>query len=109
MNSSADEHFFCAACGIAEVDNIELEECDACQSVRYCSDKCREEHQQQHDEECKKRVAELHDEILFRQPESSHYGDCPICFLPRCRLMIKNLRCGHAAAKLFVMAVLLPI
>ncbi len=22
------------------------------------------------------------DEILFKQPESSHLGDCPICFLP---------------------------
>jgi len=28
------------------------------------------------------RVAELHDEILFQQPESSHLGDCPICCLP---------------------------
>jgi len=32
--------------------------------------------------ECKKRAAELRDEILFRQPISSHFGDCPICFLP---------------------------
>lgn len=28
------------------------------------------------------RHAELRDEILFRQPESTHLGDCPICFLP---------------------------
>jgi hypothetical protein len=27
-------------------------------------------------------VAELRDEILLKQPESSCYGDCPICFLP---------------------------
>jgi hypothetical protein len=27
-------------------------------------------------------MAELRDEILFRQPESSHLRDCPICFLP---------------------------
>ena len=47
--------------------------------------------------------------FCFGAAESSYLGDCPICFLPRCRLMIKNLRCGHAAAKLFVMAVLLPI
>jgi hypothetical protein len=25
---------------------------------------------------------ELHDEILFRQPDSTHEGDCPICCLP---------------------------
>ena len=29
-----------------------------------------------------KRAAELRDEILFKQPESSHRGDCPICCLP---------------------------
>ena len=28
------------------------------------------------------RAAELRDEILFKQPESSHLGDCPICCLP---------------------------
>jgi hypothetical protein len=27
-------------------------------------------------------MAELRDEILFRQPESSNLGDCPICCLP---------------------------
>jgi TPR repeat protein len=26
--------------------------------------------------------SELYDEILFKQPESSHLGDCPICLLP---------------------------
>ena len=26
--------------------------------------------------------AEARDEILFRQPERTHLGDCPICFLP---------------------------
>ena len=28
------------------------------------------------------RIAQLKDELLFKQPESSHLGDCPICFLP---------------------------
>eukprot|EP00985_Skeletonema_marinoi_P028954 scaffold26402_cov81-Skeletonema_marinoi.AAC.3 len=31
---------------------------------------------------CKETVAELRDEMLFKQPESSHEGDCPICCLP---------------------------
>ncbi len=57
-------------------------ECDGCQSVRYCCDKCREEHLEQHGEECKKRKAELHDRMLFTQPAGSHLGECPICFLP---------------------------
>ena len=34
----------CAWCGIAAVDNITLEECDGCDLVKYCSDKCQEGH-----------------------------------------------------------------
>eukprot|EP00984_Skeletonema_dohrnii_P028892 scaffold19089_cov156-Skeletonema_dohrnii-CCMP3373.AAC.5 len=72
----------CASCGIAEVDNIKLMECDDCDLVRYCSDKCQQDHLPRHEENCKERAAELRDEILFRQPESSYLGDCPICCLP---------------------------
>jgi len=64
------------------VDDIKLKECDACDLVKYCSDQCEEDHLPQHELMCKERAAELRDEILFRQPESSHRGDCPICFLP---------------------------
>jgi tetratricopeptide (TPR) repeat protein len=72
----------CASCGIAGVDDVKLEYCNACKLVRYCSVECQQEHSPQHEQACKKRAAELHDEILFKQPESSHFGDCPICFLP---------------------------
>ena len=51
----------CANCGVAEVDDIQLEDCDRCDLVKYCSDKCKEEHREQHAEECKKRKAKLHD------------------------------------------------
>eukprot|EP00984_Skeletonema_dohrnii_P027559 scaffold17118_cov77-Skeletonema_dohrnii-CCMP3373.AAC.3 len=71
----------CASCGIAEVDDIKLMECDDCDLVRYCSDKCKEDHRPNHEAMCKERAAELRDEILFRQPESTHVGDCPICCL----------------------------
>eukprot|EP00984_Skeletonema_dohrnii_P021857 scaffold11034_cov155-Skeletonema_dohrnii-CCMP3373.AAC.7 len=73
---------FCASCGTAEVDEIKLKTCDDCDLVRYCSVKCQQEHQSQHGEMCKERAAELRDEILFKQPERTHVGDCPICFLP---------------------------
>jgi hypothetical protein len=80
---AADTMMCCASCGIAQVDDIKLKECDAdCKLVRYCSDGCQSEHRPQHEQECKKRVAELRHELLFKQPESSHLGDCPICFLP---------------------------
>ena len=79
--ASTDLELCCASCGIAEVNEIKLKTC-ACKLVRYCSVKCQKEHRSQHKTGCKKRVAELRDEILFKQPESSHLGDCPICCLP---------------------------
>ena len=72
---------FCASCGTAGSDDIKLMKC-ACHLVKYCSVKCQKDHRSQHKKECKKRVAQLRDEILFKQPESSCYGDCPICCLP---------------------------
>ena len=74
----------CASCGTTggDDDDIKLKNCTACYLVKYCSLKCQKEHWPKHKRECKKRAAELHDEILFKQPECSSYGDCPICCLP---------------------------
>ncbi len=36
----------------------------------------------QHKKMCKKRLAELRDDDLFKQPDESHEGECPICCLP---------------------------
>ena len=72
----------CASCGAADGDNNKLKNCDDCDLVKYCSVKCQNDHRPQHKQACEKRAAELRDEILFKQPESSHYGDCPICYLP---------------------------
>ena len=79
---AADMMMFCASCGIAEVDDIKLMTCNDCDLVRYCSDKCQQDHRPHHDASCKERAAELRDELLFKQPESSYLGDCPICCLP---------------------------
>ena len=72
----------CANCGVAEVDDIKLMDCDGCDLVKYCSDKCMEEHREQHEEDCKKRKAELNDNKLFTQPDRTYLGECPLCFLP---------------------------
>ena len=78
----AGEMMRCASCGVAGGDDIKLKKCD-CKLVKYCSVKCQRDHRPKHKKECKKRAAELRDEILFKQPESSSYlGDCPICYLP---------------------------
>jgi tetratricopeptide (TPR) repeat protein len=72
----------CANCGVAEVDDIKFKDCDGCDLVKYCGDGCQENHREQHSEECKKRAKELYDNNLFNQPEKSHLGECPLCFLP---------------------------
>jgi len=72
----------CASCGVAAGDDVKLKNCNACYLIKYCSIKCQKEHRPKHKRACKKRAAELHDEILFKQPESTHLGDCPICCLP---------------------------
>ncbi len=85
MSSSAkaEVDICCANCGISEVDEVKMEE-EGCASklLRSYSDKCREEHREQDEEECQKQVAKMHDNDLFRQPEKSHLGECLLCFLP---------------------------
>ena len=82
VNGEIEADTCCASCGIAEIDHIKLGPCDDCDLVKYCSDECRENHKSEHEDECKKRAAELRDETLFKQPDGSHHGDCPICSLP---------------------------
>ncbi|KAK1733642.1 hypothetical protein QTG54_015685 [Skeletonema marinoi] len=81
-DGNAVDKLCCASCGIEEVDDIKLKECADCDLVRYCSNGCQREHKLQHEEAYKKRATELRDELLFKQPESSHRGDCPICMIP---------------------------
>ena len=81
-SETTDAVMFCASCGTAGGDGIKLKKCTACHLVKYCSVKCQKDHRSKHKKECKKRAAELRDELLFKQPESSHLGDCPICCLP---------------------------
>ena len=114
MSTAAEEDdtimMFCASCGIAGGDDINLKRCNGCYLVRYCGVKCQKDHWKQHKKGCKKRAAELKDEILFKQPESNHYGDCPICCLPlpidaqkstmyQCCSKYICLACSHANVK----------
>ena len=80
--AEAEADVCCANCGIAGVDDVQLEDCNGCDLVKYCSDKCREEHREMHVKECNKSDNQLHDKELFSQPDGSYLGECPICFLP---------------------------
>jgi hypothetical protein len=73
----------CASCGIAAIDDVKLKDCDGgCDLVKYCGDGCQINHREQHEDECKQRVDDIHDKQLFTQPDISHRGECPICCLP---------------------------
>jgi len=77
LNTADNNVSICANCG-KEGDN--LKHCMACKLVKYCNRECQIAHRPQHKKECRKRVKELHDEKLFKEPPSQ-YEDCPICFL----------------------------
>ena len=79
---SAKDVMCCANCGKAGVDDIKLKNCTACKLVKYCSVECQKNHWKQHKKACKKRAAEIREDRLFRQPEGTHLGECPICCLP---------------------------
>ena len=67
----------CANCGR---EGSHLNICNKCKAVKYCNATCKKKHRSKHKKECERRVAELHDEVLFKEPPHEH-GDCPICFL----------------------------
>ena len=90
----SEEMSHCASCGIAGGDDIKLRKCTACYLVKYCGVKCQKDHWKKHKKECKKRAAELRDELLFKQPESTHEGDCPICLVPLPLVLSQSIMMG---------------
>ena len=67
----------CAACG---KEGGNLNTCNKCKMVKYCNAACKKKHRSRHKKACERRVAELHDEELFKDHPPN--DDCPICFLP---------------------------
>src|SRR5210317_1137512 len=97
--AAAADMMCCASCGRAEVDDIKLKDCDACDLVKYCSDDCQENHREQHGEQCKKRLAELRDKDLFAMPDGSYLGECPICCLPL-PISVRNVFMGCCSKRI---------
>ena len=77
-DTAADIISTCANCGKEGSDVTNT--CNKCKSVMYCNAACKKKHRTKHKKKCDRRVAELHDEKLFKQPPLE-YEDCPICFL----------------------------
>ena len=74
----------CANCGKEgdDINNV----CNKCKQVKYCNAACKKKHRHKHKKDCeehqeeeKKRAAELHDKKLFKHPPTID-DDCPICF-----------------------------
>ena len=70
----------CACCG-KEGNSDDMNTCNKCKSVKYCNAACKKKHRSKHKKACEKRVAELRDEQLFKDPPPNE--ECPICFLPQ--------------------------
>ena len=73
-NMSTSDNNVCANCG-KEGDDI-TNTCNKCKSVMYCNAACKKKHRHKHKKACEEhlqRVAELHDEKLFKEP--------PPCFV----------------------------
>jgi len=74
-----DDMSVCANCG-KEGKNGDMNNCNKCKSVKYCNAACKKKHRSKHKKACERRVAELHDEQLFK--EHPPQEECPICMLP---------------------------
>jgi hypothetical protein len=74
-----DSKHHCAACGDSDNGCGSLKACTGCNLVKYCNRTCQIAHRPAHKKACKKRLAELFDKKLFKQPPPSE--DCPICCL----------------------------
>ena len=73
----------CASHDAAEDGAVVLKKCTACLLVKYCSVDCQRAHRSKHKKECKRRAAELMDELLYGQGRERPEGDfCLICTLP---------------------------
>ena len=77
MSSTDTSTLNCASCG---KEGGNLNTCNKCKMVKYCNAACKKKHRSKHKKACERRVAELHDEELFK--EHPPREDCPICFLP---------------------------
>jgi len=71
--------FACASCG-KEGNSNDMNTCNKCESMKYCNAACKKKHRKKHKKACERRVAELHDEKLFKEHPPTE--ECPICMLP---------------------------
>ena len=79
MTSTDDNNTIVSTCANCGKEGSNLNSCNRCKLVKYCNAACKKKHRSKHKKKCDRRVAELHDEALFKQPPQKE--DCLICFL----------------------------
>ena len=79
MTSTDDNNTIVSTCANCGKEGSNLNSCNRCKLVKYCNAACKKKHRSKHKKKCDRRVAEMHDEALFKQPPQKE--DCPICFL----------------------------
>ena len=92
----------CAACG-KESDKESMNICNKCKMVHYCNVTCKKKHKSKHKKKCDRRVAELYDEDLFKEPPPP--GDCPYAFSLCHTILVKNQYSNRAVANSYAMVV----
>ena len=68
----------CANCGKEGSDITITNTCNKCKMVKYCNAACKKKHRSKHKKACERRVAELHEEALFKEVDPE---ECPICLI----------------------------
>ena len=68
--SLASDISTCANCG---KEGSDLNICNKCKAATYCNAACKKKHRSKHKKQCERRVAELHDEMLFKEPPNEFY------------------------------------
>ena len=79
MTSTDDNNTIVSTCANCGKEGSNLNSCNRCKLVKYCNAACKKKHRSKHKKKCDRRVAEMHDEALFKQPPQG--DECPICFL----------------------------
>ena len=77
ISNNENDVSVCTNCG---KEGSHLNICNKCKEATYCNAACKKKHRSKHKKQCERRVAELHDEALFKE-SPNEFGDCPICFL----------------------------
>ena len=103
--SPADAHTTITACAQCGKEGGNLNTCNKCNMVKYCNAACKKKHRSKHKKACERRVAELHDEALFK--EHPPREDFLSAFFPYQLLQAKQLS-THFVVNSYVVVVFMP-